>query len=53
MDAPPRTWSDDPMATTMSTAPMEVELEEPDVDELPADDRPWVCLLYTSDAADE
>jgi len=46
MDAPPRTWSDDPMATTMSTAPMEVELEEPDVDELPADDRPWVVIVW-------
>jgi ATP-dependent Clp protease adaptor protein ClpS len=46
MDAPPLTWSDTPEASLASTAPMEVELEEPDVDVAPADDRPWVVIVW-------
>jgi ATP-dependent Clp protease adaptor protein ClpS len=33
-------------AAVRNAAPMEVELEEPDVDEVPADDRPWVVIVW-------
>jgi ATP-dependent Clp protease adaptor protein ClpS len=33
-------------AALASVAPMEVELEEPDVDETPAEDRPWIVLVW-------
>jgi ATP-dependent Clp protease adaptor protein ClpS len=39
--APPAT-----LAALASIAPMEVELEEPDVDETPAEDRPWIVLVW-------
>jgi ATP-dependent Clp protease adaptor protein ClpS len=34
------------LAALASIAPMEVELEEPDVDETPAEDRPWIVLVW-------
>jgi ATP-dependent Clp protease adaptor protein ClpS len=34
------------LAALASVAPMEVELEEPDVDETPAEDRPWIVLVW-------
>jgi ATP-dependent Clp protease adaptor protein ClpS len=34
------------LAAVASIAPMEVELEEPDVDETPAEDRPWIVLVW-------
>jgi ATP-dependent Clp protease adaptor protein ClpS len=43
---------DDPLLTRSSlisataTSPMEVELEEPDTDEVPAADRPWVVIVW-------
>jgi ATP-dependent Clp protease adaptor protein ClpS len=42
--APPATLAE--RAALASVAPMEVELEEPDVDETPAEDRPWIVLVW-------
>jgi ATP-dependent Clp protease adaptor protein ClpS len=42
--APPATLA--VRAALASVAPMEVELEEPDVDETPAEDRPWIVLVW-------
>ncbi|HEY6533199.1 MAG TPA: ATP-dependent Clp protease adapter ClpS [Acidimicrobiales bacterium] len=34
------------LLSPVATAPMEVELEEPDTDEVTAEDRPWIVLVW-------
>jgi len=44
MNRPTRTGAS--LVVTASSAPMEAEVEEPDVDEVTDEDRPWIVLVW-------